>query len=289
MDKKHAEAKQPGRLTGAPKVPPPSSCFPRDEVHRIQDIFLAVSQDGCMGPAEWTRCLRFAGIENEVTALRLFEIFDSSGDLQLNAKEFTCGLSEICNAYQPGKALGEVRREFAFRFYDVDGEGHFDKKECCGHLKSYRLAARKAIDREVIRFCTAVFGMDDRDLAETIEPKLSSLTNALDQDLMDFVEDIYALFGDDKGEQMNWEQFKRFSLKAPMVVEWLTTLGKDLKESFSNMDKDLNFEQAAPIAEPGMVISEEKVRNAFTRFAGEGGDNALIDEDEFVELVSEEL
>ena len=29
----------------------------------------------------------------EVIALRLFELFDTSGDLQLNAKEFTCGLS----------------------------------------------------------------------------------------------------------------------------------------------------------------------------------------------------
>ena len=35
-----------------------------------------------------------------MVALRLFEIFDTSGDKQLNAKEFTCGLSEICNSYQ---------------------------------------------------------------------------------------------------------------------------------------------------------------------------------------------
>jgi Ca2+-binding EF-hand superfamily protein len=288
LDKKHAEVKQPGRLTGAPQVPPPSSCFPRDEVHRIQDIFLAVSQDGAMGPAEWTRCLRFAGIENEVTALRLFELFDTSGDLQLNAKEFTCGLSEICNAYQPGKAVEDVRREFTFRFYDVDGEGHFDKKECCAHLKSYRLAARKSVDRQITQFCTAV-GMDERALTEKVGPKLAKLTDQLDEDLTDFVEDIFALFGDDKAERMNWDHFKRFTLKAPMVVEWLTNLGKELKESFTKMDKGLNFEDAAPVPEPGSVISDELIFSAFTRFAGEGGDNALIDEGEFVELMTKEL
>ena len=64
-----------------------------------------------MGPAEWKRCLRFAGVANEMVALRLFEIFDTSGDKQLNAKEFTCGLSEICNSYQKDKAPEDVRRE----------------------------------------------------------------------------------------------------------------------------------------------------------------------------------
>eukprot|EP01043_Picozoa_sp_COSAG02_P046506 COSAG02_NODE_4356_length_5458_cov_2.062138_3_plen_1199_part_01 len=289
LQKKHAAVKQPGRLTGAPQVPPPFSCFPREEVHRIQDIYLAVSQDGVMGPAEWTRCLRFAGIENEVVALRLFEIFDTSGDLQLNAKEFTCGLSEICNAYRPGKSIEEVRREFAFRFYDVDGEGHFDKKECCAHLMSYRLAARKAIDRRISEICTSVFGLVESELTDKVLPKLTKPTDQLDADLTDFVEDIFALFGDDKGEQMSWDHFKRFTLKAPMVVDWLTTLGQNLKESFNKMDTDLNFEGAVPIPDPGSVISEEKLISAFTQFAGEGGDNALIDEGEFVELMSKEL
>jgi Ca2+-binding EF-hand superfamily protein len=289
LDKKHEEVKQPGRMTSAPKVPAPSSCFSRDEVHRIQDIFVAVSQDGIMGPAEWTRCLRFAGIENEVIALRLFELFDTSGDLQLNAKEFTCGLSEICNGYRPGKAVEEVRREFAFRFYDVDGEGHFDKRECCAHLKSYRLAAIRAIDRRISEFCTSIFGLVERDLTDEVELKMTKPTKQLDADLSDFVEDIFALFGDDKAERMSWDHFNRFTLKAPMVVEWLTNLGNTLKESFHKMDTSLNFQDAAPISDPGSVISDERLLSAFTRFAGEGGDNALIDEDEFVELMLKEL
>ena len=76
-------------------------------------------------------------------------MFDSSGDLQLNAKEFACGLSEICSSYQKGQQPDEVRRAFAFRYYDVDGQGLFEKKECMAHLKSYRLAAQRTVERQV--------------------------------------------------------------------------------------------------------------------------------------------
>ena len=40
------------------------------------------------------------------------------GDQEMNAKEFTCGLSDIC--------LGsdDERQGFAYRFYDITGEGN---------------------------------------------------------------------------------------------------------------------------------------------------------------------
>ena len=57
---------------------------------------------------------------------------------------------------QKDKAPEDVRREFAFRFYDAGGEGYFEKKECAAHLKSYRLAAHRVIERQINLFCVQV-------------------------------------------------------------------------------------------------------------------------------------
>jgi hypothetical protein len=70
-----------------------------------------------MGPPEWKRCMRAAGVLNEDIATRLFDMFDASGDKEMNAKEFTWGLSDICSEDPPvGQTMtkDEVRRAFAY-------------------------------------------------------------------------------------------------------------------------------------------------------------------------------
>ena len=67
------------------------------QVKMLQDLFTRVSQDGIMGPPEWRRCLTAAGVHNTFVVERLFEIFDSTGDRRMTAKEFTSGLSAIAN------------------------------------------------------------------------------------------------------------------------------------------------------------------------------------------------
>ena len=66
-------------------------------------------------------------------AERLFDVFDADGDQEMNAKEFTFGLSDICLGNE------EERRLFAHRFYDLTGEGKLSKKEFCRLIKGAEL------------------------------------------------------------------------------------------------------------------------------------------------------
>ena len=127
----------------------------------MQDLFRTISQDGVMGPAEWTRCLGYLGVENEITSLRLFDMFDASGDKELNAKEFSFGLSDICNSFQNDTAPEDVRRNFAFRFYVSGGDGLFKEAECRSFLSSYRLSASRCVDRTA-ELVTSSYGLDPK-------------------------------------------------------------------------------------------------------------------------------
>ena len=73
---------------GSPAIPKPHCTFTPSKVKAIQDLFAKLSgADGVMTPAEWKRCLRAAGVFNERLSLRLFQLFDVSGDQEMNAKE----------------------------------------------------------------------------------------------------------------------------------------------------------------------------------------------------------
>ena len=52
---------------GAPAIPKPHCTFAPSKVKAIQDLFAKLSgADGVMTPAEWKRCLRAAGVFNEL-------------------------------------------------------------------------------------------------------------------------------------------------------------------------------------------------------------------------------
>eukprot|EP01050_Picozoa_sp_SAG11_P019288 SAG11_NODE_3048_length_2733_cov_1.307897_3_plen_191_part_00 len=132
----------------------------------IQELFIKISQDGAMGVPEWKRCLRAAGIFNEVVSERLFTMFDTSGDKQMNAKEFTWGLSDICSEEAfPGTRMTplEVRREFAYRYYDETADGFFEKTEAAAFLKSW-VAQSEATVRSANERFMGVYGLDHSDL-----------------------------------------------------------------------------------------------------------------------------
>ena len=115
-------------------------------------------------------------------------MFDSSGDQSMNAKEFTWGLSDMCSdaphpgttarpstcptpgitmtpnecsdAPTPGITMtpNEVRTAFAYRFYDTDMSGYFEKEECKQFLLSWQQAADVSVDRAKDEF-VGVFGL----------------------------------------------------------------------------------------------------------------------------------
>ena len=49
LEKKGKTIQQPAWGSDAPRIPAPNSKFSRDQVKVIQDLFIKLSQDGCMG------------------------------------------------------------------------------------------------------------------------------------------------------------------------------------------------------------------------------------------------
>lgn len=153
-------------------LPNSGTKFTRHKVKKLQDLFTKVSQDGVMGPPEWRRCLTAAGIHNTFVVERLFEIFDSSEDQRMTAKEFTGGLSELVSDADPRKESAtalEARRQFAFRFYDQTGEDFFEREDCVSFLKSWVVCARDAVRVANERFLD-VYGIDQLDLTAIQSP-----------------------------------------------------------------------------------------------------------------------
>ena len=110
----------------------------------------------------------------------------------MNAKEFSCGLSEICSNFQKDKQPEEVRREFVFRYYDMNGEGSFEMLECFAHLKSYRISATRYLEREVASFCD-VFGIEAQRLKAPLNSEqLVKLAEQFDGSLKEFTEEVSA-------------------------------------------------------------------------------------------------
>lgn len=264
--------KQPGYFSGAPKIPPPNCSFPRQKVKFIQELFIKISQDGSMGPPEWKRCLRAAGIFNEVVSERLFSMFDTSGDKQMNAKEFTWGLSDVCSedsppGQSPRMTPTQVRRAFAYRFYDENAQGYFEKSECAGFLKSW-VGQSEATVRSANERFMQTYGLDHRDL-ELVElphvrleqERLKRVRDSVDTELTRYVDDVFRIFAAGAGK-MNYDMFAAFTEKAPIVIDWLTELGKYLDQQFPKL-AGMNFEDDNSDKANATELSPQRMRAAF--------------------------
>lgn len=245
--------KQPGYFSGAPQIPPPNCTFSRAKVKFIQELFTKLGgADGVMGPPEWKRCMRQAGVLNEDVATRLFDMFDASGDKEMNAKEFTWGLSDICSDEPPvGMTMtkDEVRRAFAYRFYDSNLGGYFEKDECKAFLLSWKTSSENCI-RSANDVFMQVYGLDKNDLdivpnpqIEKEQHRLKGVEDAIENELSRFTDQIFSIFtGSLAVTKMNYEAFTAFARAAPIVVDWLTELGKFLDQQFPKM-AGMTFEE----------------------------------------------
>lgn len=271
-----------------PRIPHPSSTFDRGETRRIQAIFKQISQDGVMTPLEWRRCLREAGVDNELTSLRLFDLFDSSGDRELTAKEFTCGLSDICNKFQKGKTPEEARREFAFRFYDSDVSGDFQLLECRRFLASYSVAATRAID-EAKDAVAHSFGLDKKMLDQKRKSSLAQLKKT-QQDRVSFAREYSAQRRILEQKDATTEFLERCESDRETLLELQETFDKDLDWiveeifiMFGTEDKKLGwrmdyelftkFSSSAPHVVDWLTALGETVKGAFTTAGGRNFEN----------------
>ena len=106
-------------------------------------------------------------------------MFDASGDKEMNAKEFTWGLSDICSEEPPvGQTMtkDEVRRAFAYRFYDSNLGGFFEKDECKSFLLSWKTSSENCV-RSANDVFMQVYGLDKNDLDVVPNPQVPSPGN----------------------------------------------------------------------------------------------------------------
>jgi Ca2+-binding EF-hand superfamily protein len=277
-----AKAQQKGRSSKSDyKVPAPSCKFSRDEVKMYQDAFTRISSDGIMGPDEWIRCMRYLGIANRYVAERLFSVFDADGDNEMNAKEFTCGLSDIC--------LGndEERRGFAYRFYDLTGEGLLSKKEFARFLSKIKSQCENAV-KHAGQDIFKVYGLDVTQMDHTESALLrqrgiSTLSKELEEEVKLYCDDVWDDFSP-KGE-MNFAAFSKYVAEAPEVVDWLNRIGTDLQRMFPRLkgvsfDEDPNASAVDEEDDESLILSDHMMMRSFDKFAYprciDGGERTLL-------------
>ena len=242
--------------SGAPRIPPPHCTFPPRKVKLIQELFMQLGgDDQVMSPLEWQRCLHAAGVSyNPAVSERLFKMFDTSGDLEMSAKEFSWGLSDICNeAAHPGSTMSghtqpktpdEVRRAFAYRFYDEDVSGFLDKHDFHKFLLSWKEAADHSIDK-ACKQLLHVYGLGEEPAARQHglvsfrlpSPNETAKLQEIDAEIVKQLDrvctQIFKFFTGEFGKRMNYAQFTNFTKEARQSMDWLTQLGKDLDAQFS--------------------------------------------------------
>lgn len=259
------------------------------QVKVLQDLFTNVSQDGIMGPPEWRRCLAAAGIHNTFVVDRLFEIFDTTGDRRMTAKEFSSGLSAL--AYDGGfggePAALEARRQFAFRFYDQTGEQFFERQDCVSFLKSWVVCARDAV-RQANEHLLNVYGVDQIDLVAIQSPvqqaARSAVTELYDRvykQLEEYCLDVWREYAVQKGERMTENEFVTLAAAAPQMLEWLNELGTTVARELEKL-RDMDFEKASATAvSEGTELSVTRIKKSFAASAH----NGVIDQPAFKRCV----
>ena len=273
---------------GAPAIPKPHCTFAPSKVKAIQDLFAKLSgADGVMTPAEWKRCLRAAGVFNERLSLRLFQLFDVSGDQEMNAKEFTWGLSAICSSDpHPGTKMTpkEVRDAFAYRFYDSDGSGYFEKEECRAFLLSWQDACADAVERAMTEF-EKVYAVDRASLeshpsAKVEQRRIDGMGKEVETELIRFNDQLFEIFTGTYGTRMTYDHFKKLAKQAPIVVDCLTELGAQLSERLPSL-AGMSFEEGPKPDSAATELSHVSMQKTFRACASTG----VLDCDGFVRLL----
>jgi Ca2+-binding EF-hand superfamily protein len=297
--------------SGAPMIPPPNCAFDPEKVNYIQQLFTQLGgEDAVMTPSEWENCMHAAGVFNKAVARRLFAMFDTSGDHKMNAKEFAWGLSDICNeAEHPGSSMSgytqpktpeEVRRAFAYRFYDTDTSGFLDKHDFGNFLLSFKSSCDDAVSRAGATLLE-IYGLGDGFLAITTEQdwteeknRLSNIADDITSELTRFNEQIFVrhacdgylecycaclitvltqhFFTEAPGKKMDYGHFTKFSKQAPICVDWLTELGKKLERQFRPGSHlvGMNFEEVQLKLDVNATeISHHRIQTAYRQCAGD--------------------
>jgi Ca2+-binding EF-hand superfamily protein len=113
--------------------------FDEVEIEHLFEQFKSLAHQGGIDKATFEKCLGPLGIERNLITDRLFAFFDQDGNGKIDFSELVCGLSVLCKGTQDEKI------RYAFRGYDLDGDGYITKDELYKMFKAYFFLSKEAI------------------------------------------------------------------------------------------------------------------------------------------------
>ena len=100
-----------------------SGFIAEQEKARLVKQFMRMDKDGS-GELDYQELFTASALRNNPVVQRILDIFDKNKDKKISINEFTDALTVVLSGSSPNEKI-----TFAFRFYDVDGDGFVSQRD----------------------------------------------------------------------------------------------------------------------------------------------------------------
>ena len=217
-----------------------TSEFSTEELGRLKTAFIESSKDeegyasGSLSIDKFTKVMSDLGY-SELPLERMFKLFDTSGDGEIDYKEFLVGLAKF-------KATGEGMIKFCFELYDEDNSGALSMEELAkvmfanqlgtsfestatpvvptnpelqgttnGHSASASMGAEKMMDMSVDN--EVLVDYDEQRVAMSVD------MDPVTYEMMEKVHEIFELLDEDGNGEISYDEFKKGIEENPELRE----------------------------------------------------------------------